>query len=245
MEDKFDNLLLGVSTPSSVPLETIEVEISSDALMADYARAFVRECRRVNILKAEQVGLTEKEMVEYAHFLLKKRIEVVNNDCPDFRKLKVLYIPTYLQYNLRMIGQVVNRDYGLKFVPVLKPKCDVTIKEENDKGEIVDVKPNSSIKFEEALVISEKIGAFESDVSIVTDAFPKSIEGNVDVMQTAIIAGYVRSTTKVDHIASTYVSAVLDMKLKKETAFQVLYRVQYDDISFIASVLPTKHELFH
>ena len=92
--------------------------------------------------------------------------------------------------------------------------------------------------------ISSKIGAFEDDLQIVKDAMPRSEEGNPDVMSTALIADYVRSINKVQHVASTYVTAFMGLTLRKEAAMQVLYRVQYDDIEFIRSALISERRIY-
>lgn len=215
---------LGSGKPTSIPMETVHVELTSDNLLGNYAKAFVAEGYRVNPLKAEQVGLTEEEMRSYAEYLLTKRIQSVKNECEDFRKLKPLYVPVFIQYNLAMIGEVIIRDKGLKLVP--------------------EIDHPSEMSLEEALVISEKVGAFEEDLQIVRDAMPRSSDGDRDVMSTALIAGYVRSMEKVEHVSSTYVTAFLGMKLREEAAMRVLYRVQYDDVQFIASALTTQRGLF-
>lgn len=219
----FQTLDLGSAKPVSVPLETIEVEISNDNLLGDYAKAFVAEAYRVNPLRAEQINLTPDEVAKYSHYLLTKRVECVNDECRDFRKLKSLYIPAWIQYNLSMIGEVYVRDKGLKLVPVVTP---------------------SNMTYDEALSISTKIGMLEDDLQIVQDAMPRDRRGDLDVMSTALIAGYIRSIDKVEHVASTYVSAFLGFKLREEAAFKTLYRVQYDDIQFIAAALTTQRGLY-
>lgn len=222
--DAYRSLDLGSTKPTSIPQETIHVVISSENLLGEFGRAFVQEGYRVNPLRAEQIGLTQSEMEAYCKFLLQRRVACVNNNCPDFRKLKVLYIPSWIQYNISMIGEVNLRDRGLRLIPEM---------------EDTDV-----ITFEEALAISEKVGSFEHDLQIVRDAMPRSIEGDVDVMSTAMIAGYVRALNKVEHVSSTYVTRFLGMKLREEVAMKTLYRVQYDDAEFIASALTTQKGLY-
>jgi hypothetical protein len=63
-------------------------------------------------------------------------------------------------------------------------------------------------------------------------------------MTSALIAGYVRSIEPVGHVISTYVAAFMGLKLREEMSFKVLYRVQYDDLQFIASTLATQKGLF-
>lgn len=218
----FQTLDLTGSKPTSVATETIHVEISADNLLGQYARAFVNEAHRVAPLRAEQVGLTSEEVERYCEFLLYQRILSVKGQCDLFRKLKVLYIPIWIQYNLSMIGEVNIREKGLRLIPDMEAP---------------------EMTYEEALKVSEKIGSFERDLQLVQDAMPRSQSGDRDVMSTALIAGYVRSLEKVEHVASTYVTAFLGMKLREEMAMSVLYRVQYDDVAYIASVLTTEKRI--
>lgn len=220
----FQSLDLGTTKPTSVPQEEIEIQISAENLIGQYGKSFVQEAYRVNPLRAEQVALTADEVTDYCHYLLVKRVEIIHDNCPDYRKLKNLYIPSWIQYCLAMVGQLKLREYGLLITPVIEETKTIT--------------------FEEAVAISEKIGAFEDDLQIVLDAMPRDKAGNADVMSTAMVADYVRAIKPVEHVAATYVTAFLGMKLKEELAFQVLYRVQYDDIGYVASVLTHAKGLF-
>lgn len=219
----FLSLDLTGAQPTSVPMETVHVEVSAENLLGSYAHAFVQEAYRVAPLRAEQVNLTDEEMTKYCQFLMYQRVLCAQRKCEQFRKLKVLYIPVWIQYNLSMIGEVIIREKGLRFVPVM-----------DDPG----------VSLDEAIQISTKVGAFERDLQIVQDAMPRSEKGDVDVMSAACIAGYVRSLEKVQHVASTYVNAFLGMKLREEAAMRVLYRVQYDDVGYIASVLTAERRIF-
>lgn len=219
----FTSLDLGSAKPISVPMETIEVKVEGD-LFGNYAKAFVREAYRKNPLRAEQIKITAEEVDAYSRFLLTKRIESVNGTCADFRKLKALYIPVWIQYNLAMIGRVVIRDRGITLMPVEDSVSKMTL--------------------EEAIEVSEKIGMFEDDLQIVQDAMPRTEDGDLDVMSTALIAGYMRSLNPVKHVASTYAAAFMGLKLKEEVAFAALYRVQYDDIAYIASALTTQRGIY-
>lgn len=219
----FDQLDLGSAKPTSVPQQTVEVMMTAE-LFTEYAKAFVTEAYRKNPLRAEQVQLTNDEVESYARYLLTKRIECVKGSCSDYRKLKTLVIPVWIQYNLSLIGEVVLRDKGLRFIPV----------EEN----------SSTMTYEQAASISMKIESFMDDLQIVKDAMPRANTGNVDVMTTALIAGYVRGIEHVTHPIFTYVTAFMGGKLKEEMAWQVLYRVQYDDMAYIATALTSTRGLY-
>jgi hypothetical protein len=215
---KYD-IVLGASKPTSVPTEQINVKVGCTPLMEDYARAFVSEAARKNPLTFNKVELTEQEMLDYVKFLLFKRIECVQNKCADFRLLKVLYIPGYVQYILSQIGECLNRNQGIKLVPVYGDD------------------PKKVIKYADAVKISDKIRAFEDDLQMVKDAMPRSIDGDLDVMSCALIADYIRAEHEVEHVRSTYVAAFAGFKLEEELAFKVLYRKQYDDIEFVTKAL--------
>jgi hypothetical protein len=220
----FQSLDLGTTKPTSIPQEEVTVVISTENLTGKYGEAFVKECYRVNPLRAEQVELTAEEVQQYSHYLMTKRVESVQGNCQDFRKLKNLYIPSWIQYCLTMVGKLYKRDIGLVIIP--------------------EMESPSTMTFEEALVISDKIGAFEDDLQIVLDAMPRDDFGNADVMSTALIADYVRALAPVQHVASTYVTAFLGMKLKEEVMFQALYRVQYDDYGYVASALTASRGIY-
>lgn len=222
--NSFATLDLGTGQPTSVPMETVDVIVSGDVLLKNYSTAFVREAERVAPLRAQTVQLTSDEVVNYVDYLLTKRIECLTDDCKDWRKLKNLYIPSYIQYILSQIGIVLVRDFGLKLNPIIE-------------------KP-STMTFEEAIIISDKIGAFEDCLQMVKDAMPRSKDGNLDVMSCALVNGYVRSFRKAEHVSSTYAAAFANMKLVQESAFKALYRVQYDDLEFIASALTMQKGLY-
>lgn len=209
----FQNLDLGTSAPTSIKMETVKVEVSTGDLIGDYAAAFVNECARKAPLTFDKVGLTKEEVLGYCGYLMTKRIETIELTCKDWRKLKVLYVPSFIQYVLSCIGEVTDYSKGLKFVPKLATQSDLT--------------------FEKAVEVSDKIAAFKEYVQLVRDAMPRSIEGDPDVMASAIIEGYVRSVEKVAHPAATYVTAFAAAKLAEECAFKSLYRIQYDDVDYI------------
>lgn len=218
----FDELDLGTGSPTSVSMETIDVQISGSALLTNFAKAFVQEAQRKSPLRFQVQPLTAEEVDDYCQYLLYQRVLSVKQECPHWRKLKVLFIPSFVQYNMSLVGKVVLRQFGLTLQPTMEP---------------ITKTDGSIYSYDDALIISEKIAAFEDCLQMVQDAMPRGIDGDVDVMSTALISGYVRSMHVVKHLASTYVAAFMNLTLQKEAAFSALYRVQYDDINFITSAL--------
>lgn len=217
IKSNFQNLDFG-TVPSAVKMEEIVVTFEAGALLGDYAKAFINEAARRMPLTAEQPGaLTQDELLRYCNYLLTQRVNSVRMECPDWRKLKVLWIPSFIQFILSQIGEVTNREFGIRFTPVVANPSDMT--------------------FEEAAEISNKVSAYQEKLQMVKDAMPRGIDGDADVMSCAVIGDYVRSTRRVTHIYATYVSAFLNAKLQEEFAFKALYRIQYDDIAYIAAAL--------
>ena len=218
MKNKFQNLNFGSADPISVKMETIEVAVSAAGMVTDYARAFINEARRKAPLLSEQPeALSVDELIEYSRYLFTQRIKCVELNCPEWRRLKLLWIPSFIQYVLSCIGEVIDRQYGLRFIPV-------------------DTTP-STLSFDEALAISNKIAMYQDCLQMVRDAMPRGVEGDPDVMTCAVIEEYLRSTKRVSHPCATYVAAFFNAKLVNELAFKSLYRVQYDDLGWIRSAM--------
>lgn len=218
----FSNIDLTGTKPTTVPLQTVQVLIEPTDLFKGFSRAFVAEASRVAYRKAEQVKLTEEEVEKYITFLLQQRVLCVLNMCDLYRKLKALYIPSWIQYNMSLVGEVIIREEGLRFIPTMEKR---------------------EFDFNEMLQISEKIGCFERDLQIVRDAMPRSTQGDINLMSTAQIAGMIRSVKPVQHVSYTYSTAFLGMKLREEAMFQILYRQQYDHYDDIAAVLLSDHRI--
>ena len=205
--------------PTAVENERLEVLIQPQELLADYAKNFVSEGFRKHPLLAQQVNISAEEVFNYAKYLLNTRIQHVNGDRRQFRDHQLLFVPAWIEYTISNIGVLVIRELGLTFVPVMDEPV---------------------ISYEEARDISRKVQMFEGTLQVVTNAFPNDTNGDQDLMTTAIIANYVRSSKELVHPVTTYLTAFLGLKLREENAFSVLYRVQYDDISYLRQALDSE-----
>lgn len=218
----FENLDLTGIRPTSVPLETIEVSIDPAVMVDDYAKAFRLELLRNEPRRFEQVNLTEEEIIKYCRYILRQRIACVTDTCKDWRIIKNLWIPIFIQYSISLVGLVIIPERGLKLMPVM------------DKTDEVE-----ELSLSEALEISGRIGLFSKTVQMRLDAMPRSKYGDQDTMSCALIAGYVRTLAPsgVEHPVATYIAAFMGFSIKREREFAVLYRVQYDDLEFIRAAL--------
>lgn len=224
----FMNLCLGCSKPTPVETIKVEVEISDMNLFSQYARGFVIECSRCNPLKFDKCNLTPEKMETYVRFIIQERVKLCSDQYVKTYRLKMLYIPCWLEKVIQTIGRVEMRDIGLTLLPKL-PEDWVDI--DFDKDGIAD--------------IAEEVGAFEEDVEMVHDAFFKKREGDKDVMSCALIANYVRAIKPVQHVVSTYIAAFAGFKVSEAMSLAILYRISYDDVNFIQDALMHTRDIFH
>lgn len=208
--------------PTTEHLEEVVVKLDPTIMLGDFASAYHQELMRRNPIKLETSGITPEDLEEYFEGLLSIRISSVVGKSKFWRQAKQLFIPTWIEFVISRIGQFIDFDNGLKFIPSYDKEIDI----------------------DKMLSLSIKLGSFISDgVSMHKDAFPRDIDGDKDVMSMAIIDDYVKSMSVTSHPISSYVSAFLGAKLEEETAFKILYRVRYDDINFIRSMILAEDSL--
>jgi len=202
--------------PTTVDYQEIKVTVNPQVIMKDYAQAYLRELNRRNPDRGKEVGLTEEELFSYFTGLLSLRIQCINDVCKEWRRAKSLYIPSWIEFNLTMVGTVIDRDRGLKFTPVMDMACDI----------------------QQLLVTSEKLAMFIPDgVVLHKNAMPREKEGHPDVMGMIILQNFIVSQTKLPHPIASYAAAFLGLKLEQEKNFAILYRIRYDDIGLIRDEL--------
>lgn len=209
--------------PISVKTEVIEVMIGVEDMFSGYAKGFLNEVQRINPLRASEVNLTPDELNEYIRFLVQMRVSVVNGESVKFYVLKQLWIPAFIQYGLCLIGRVEKRDAGIELVPLVERK---------------------QYDIDRMLEISNKIASFQSDVTVVNHAFPMEVGGDDELMSCALIAGNVRGMVKVSHSAVAYMSAFMGLKIRQESVYSLLYRVNYGDANEIQRLILHERGMF-
>lgn len=219
-----DELELVHCLATPIETEVITVKVSTNQLSLGYVSALInrlctdelgerilRTLPKVQKESYEKCPLNEKNLERYLKFLLEQRCLYIADKCTLWGRLRGLYIPSYWQFVLSMIGEVRVRARGIVIKPVAAESSDMDI--------------------EEAYCISRQLLEFEEVIHLHNAAMPRTKEGHTDVMTSALIADRVRSMTDSVHPALAYVVAIADMKLAEETKFAVLYRIQYDDFS--------------
>lgn len=220
LETQF-NLNYGTQ-PTTSTIEEIKVKIDPNIFISDYAKAYKSELGRRNPARDAAVDLTIEELQKYFLGILAIRFDQIEGECKVWRQAKELYIPAWIQFVISQVGRVVDVEKGLVMIPIYKGEYDIN----------------------ELLDISNKLQVFKPDgVSLLKDAFPRTTDGDKDLMSMAIIDGYVKAMSKIPHPIQSYVSAFLGMQLEKEAAFKVIYRIRYDDVEFIRTMLSHEETL--
>lgn len=219
----FSSLNFG-TTPSTTKLEVVEVALNGETMLRDYATAYAKELYRRNPVRAREVSLTEEELFDYFSGLLALRVMSVNGESKYWRQAKALVIPAWIQFTISTVGEVIDYDRGLKMVPTIR---------------------DYEVNMDKMLETSMQLAAFEGDgIHLLHDAMPRDAKGDAEVMSFALIDDYVMGMNKVAHPIASYVSAFLGFELAKGAAFNALYRVRYDDVEFIKSMLMSTKEVF-
>lgn len=219
----FESINFG-TRPASAATETIVVQLDPNLMFEDWARVYANEMQRKNPIRWKVLNLTESDLFDYFTGLLQIHLENNAGKCSVWRQAHALVIPSWIQFILNEVGTVVDPKLGLKFVPELSnvEKYDIN----------------------KLLEISDKLSVFKMDgVALSKDAFPRNTEGDLDVMSMAIIGSYVMSIKETAHPLSSYVAAFLGMKLKQEETYRMLYRISYDDLTFIQTMIMQEEKL--
>lgn len=202
--------------PTTTVIEEITVQLNPQIFVEGYAKAYLGEMVRRNPMRAKASAITADDLQDYFMSLIAIRMEQIQGHCPVWRQAKELYVPAWIQFVLSRIGRVVDVERGLMITPSMKSEYDI----------------------DKMLSVSNRLSVFKSDgIAILKDAFPRSIEGDKDLMMMAIINGYVQSMTSVPHPIQSYISAFLGMRLEEEATYKLLYRVRYDEVNFIKQML--------
>lgn len=220
---QYESMDFGTTVTTS-SYDQITVTINPEVMVDDYAAAVAADLQRRNPtryavinkqLKDKEKGSLDTLVPKYVRTLLAIRVESIKGSCPNWRQARELNIPPYIQYVLSQIGEVNDIDRGLKITPSFEYEYDI----------------------QEALDISSIIEFFTADgVVLLKDAFPRSKQGDKETMSLAIIDNYVKGIDRT-HPAKSYITVFLGMKLQEETNLRALYRIRYDDIDFVKSML--------
>lgn len=222
-DQSFSNLDFG-TIPTGAMTETIQVEINPETMVTAFAGAYAKELVRRNPIRANdpQSQVTADELDTYFQGLLKIRVESVDNNCKVWRQAKRLVIPAWIQFALSRVGVVRIPEEGLIFTPVINVDYDI----------------------DKLLEISDKLRNYIPDgIKVFEDAFPRSEKGDIETMTMCLIENTVNGH-KLSHPVSSYVAAFLGFRARSDMASKALYRIRYDDVDFITSMIIHEGSLF-
>ena len=211
----FDKLDYGTRVSNSEFTE-VKIVLDNSVIMDQFAIAYVNELKRMNPVRYQADPITVDDLKEYFSGILALRVEMINNNCPNLRQARRLYIPTWIEYTISKLGIVTDRVNGLVFKPTININYDIT----------------------NLLNTSDKLSLYQNDgLHLQSDAFPRSWEGDENVMGMVIIGDYIQGRNHNSHPVHSYVSAFLGNKLVEEQTFSMLFRVRYDETQFILQQL--------
>lgn len=206
------------SRPHGISVEEINLTFNLD-MFSDYAKAYYGEIQRRNIRKLEATQLSIDELDEYFRGLFIIRIKSLHNGgFKDWRQAKLLFIPAWIQLIISKYGVLNKPEFGLRIVPTIEAEININ----------------------NLLITSQKLSSFTDDgMFMVRDGFPRDNEGDIDVMMMAVFENQVRGIIRPDNPSplAQLVAAFTNQKIEQDTTFKALYRISYDEVDFIKSML--------
>lgn len=215
--NKFEDLDYG-SRSYGISVEELSLTFNL-SMFSDYAKAYYGEIQRRNIRKLESSELSVEELETYFKSLFIIRIKSLGiSGFKEWRQARQLYIPAWIQLIISKYGVLNKPEFGIRIVPTI----------------------DGIVNVNDLLVTSNKLSSFMDDgMFMVKDGFPREAEGDVDVMMMAVFENQVRGIIRPDNPSplAQLVTAFTNAKIEQDTTLKALYRISYDDVDFIKSML--------
>jgi len=215
--NKFEDLDYG-SRSYGISVEELSLTFNL-SMFSDYAKAYYGEIQRRNIRKLESSELSVEELETYFKSLFIIRIKSLGiSGFKEWRQARQLYIPAWIQLIISKYGVLNKPEFGIRIVPTI----------------------DGTVNVNDLLVTSNKLSSFVDDgMFMVKDGFPRETEGDVDVMMMAVFENQVRGIIRPDNPSplAQLVTAFTNAKIEQDTTLKALYRISYDDVDFIKSML--------
>lgn len=218
---------VGTQGPAMGELNEIGVEIIPQEMFQTYILNLVSQTHQRASNEAQRVDLEAEELEFYFSYLLSMRIRQVRYEKMSSGKLQELWYPNFFIHCLQMIGRVLIRPRAILLFPVMM-------------GLIEDTPEN----YQRAVKVSFKLETLNHVLRVTKGGFPRSVEGNADVMSVALVKDRVRAVQHLGHVAMSFIGAVLNFTLDKEVAFKSTHPVLYDDVKLLQSALLFRSELY-
>lgn len=223
--EKFKGLNYG-TVPTTANFREVLVEDTPEN-MSGFARAYTSLLEQRNPLKfkssvvtvdGEQVKLSEKVIFDYFVQLMKYRLRTVHNKSVPWRQMRQLCMPAWIQAALSWTGRAIDNDRGWIIIPQF------------DEEDVLDITS--------MLSISLALEQFSVDGKpFFKDAFPRSIDGDLDMMSFSIHDDYSWSTKREVTPVASYMATFCGMKLVEPEEYQRFYTVRFDSVDFTLQMI--------
>lgn len=236
---QFSSLDYGTRITTRV-MEDVEVQVDPEVMLQDYAKATIREMRRMNPLRFDSINKDESKVIifdemtlhTYFVFLLAQRIKSIHGKADHWVEMRHLWMPNWIQFALSRVGEVVVHEKGLVFIPVFKSDSLI-----------------EAFTIEQAHYISTILRMFKQDGLSVTDnGFPRQRTGERDTMSFALIGSKVDGTFAFGAFevqpVNSYIASFLGFKVKESLTKSYLYTIRYDDVNSLMRKLLNDERLF-
>jgi len=193
------------------------VKLEPGSLFKDMAMWEHREMQRVMRFTDSDVILTAEEIEKYLHTLVYLRTLQVNSDSKIYPKYKFasknLNIPVRIYQILLSLGEAVDRDYGLRFVPIMEINSEMFLTPE----ELRDMSDRMGVLIPEGYLVVET-------------GLPNDITGELGFMACLVVHDQKVYSYRKDHPVYGFIAAFFKSELL-EKAFVSDYKIYYGSVS--------------
>lgn len=198
--------------PKTESMTLQNVKLSPSELVHDMAKLENLEMQRVMRFTESKVILSVEEIEKYFHTILWLRVLQVNQDkkaAPYKFANHSLNIPVRLVQILLSIGEAVDRDYGVRFMP----QMDVIAELQLTPEELREYSDRLSVLLPEGYLVVET-------------GLPTSTSGELGFMACLLVQDEKVMSYRKDHPVYGFIASFFKSELMSK-AFEVEYRMYY------------------
>lgn len=189
-------------------LEEVYVTLNPELWSVQFSEALVNKVADSNHELSKNLKLLVEEVNQLMKYAIKTRVDYVHGRKVNKANNNELYVPVWVEMIISKIGIVELPEYGIKVIPVYE---------------------DDVISYEEAVRISSRIKRAIRHIAIVNNWLDSDRKGDPDVM-TLVLVDEVIKGWKADSGAQAYISVFLGARLREESLFKSLFRVNYGSI---------------
>lgn len=206
---------------SAIDMIRVKVDLTPSDLFTDLASAYYVEVERVTRFETKVSTISEESMLKYFQTLLYFHVQNMTSRVPlEYNKVKFnAIIPTPIYTLLTQIGEVTDKNFGLRFVPSFE----------------IDIKallsPSEMIEFGYELLRMENLG-----LKLTTNGLPGHDSGELGFMGAYAYENEVRSYRHDNPVYGFYASMFKTNGIEQALGFKAL-RVRYGYVDHYKSLM--------